>query len=313
MQGREELTAESTAASTAALPIVAVGDVQGCVGALRRLLERMPHQAPEQTRRIFVGDLVNRGEDSLASLRLVKSLCETAHAEALLGNHDLHLLAVADGIRPQHHDDTLQPILDAPDRDELIDWLRFRPLALFEAGALFVHAGVLPQWSVPRTLELAAEVESQLRSTDHRLFLATMYGNHPARWDESLRGADRLRCVINALTRLRFVAADGTMDLKFKGNGSSAPRGLVPWFDHPQRATHPSRGGAPIVFGHWSKLGLLQRPDVVGLDTGCVWGGQLTAMSWPEREFTQVPCSSDPGSSAPGHARTGPARTRRRA
>jgi bis(5'-nucleosyl)-tetraphosphatase (symmetrical) len=282
--------------AVAVLPRVAIGDVQGCVAALRRLLE----QIPEGTRRIFVGDLVNRGEDSLASLRLVKALCDAGHAEALLGNHDLHLLAVADGIRPQHDDDTLQPILDAPDRDELVGWLRHRPLALFEGGALFVHAGVLPQWSVPRTLELAAEVEAQLRAADHRLFLATMYGNHPARWDDSLKGADRLRCVINALTRLRFVRADGTMDLKFKGEASSAPRGLLPWFEHPERATHPARGGAPIVFGHWSALGLVQRPEVVCLDTGCVWGGQLTAMTWPERHIMQVPCSRPSSAPSPG-------------
>jgi bis(5'-nucleosyl)-tetraphosphatase (symmetrical) len=272
-------------------PLVAIGDVQGCYRALRRLLDEHPPAA----RRIFVGDLVNRGEDSLASLRLVKSVCEAGGAEALLGNHDLHLLAVAAGIRPLHDDDTLQPILDAPDRDELLDWLRRRPLALFESGVLFVHAGVLPPWTVPRTLELAAEVERQLRAGDHALFLATMYGNNPSRWDESLRGADRARCVINALTRLRFVHADGAMDLKFKGEPADAPRGTVPWFDHPQRATHPSRGGAPIVFGHWSALGLMQRPEVVCLDTGCVWGGQLTAMTWPQRDLTQVPC---PGPSA---------------
>ncbi|MFN3565919.1 MAG: symmetrical bis(5'-nucleosyl)-tetraphosphatase, partial [Burkholderiaceae bacterium] len=189
-------------------------------------------------------------------------------------------------IRPQHRDDTLQEILDAPDRRELIDWLRRRPLAQFEAGALFVHAGVLPQWTVEKTLALAGEVEARLRADDYRDFLATMYGNQPARWDDSLTGADRLRCVINALTRVRFVTADGTMDFKVKEGAAAAPPGYVPWFDHPQRATR----GVPVVFGHWSTLGLLLREDAICLDTGCVWGGRLTAMTWPQRAIVQVSC-----------------------
>jgi bis(5'-nucleosyl)-tetraphosphatase (symmetrical) len=197
-----------------------------------------------------------------------------------------------------HRDDTLEEILDAPDRDALLDWLRARPLAHAEAGALFVHAGVLPQWSVAKTLALAGEVEACLRGPDHPVFLRQMYGNTPARWDESLTGADRLRCVINALTRLRFVDGDGTMDFKVKEGAGAAPPGFVPWFDHPQRATHPSRGGLPVVFGHWSTLGLLERPDAVCLDTGCVWGGRLTAMRWPARTLVQVRCpqAAKPGS-----------------
>lgn len=257
-----------------------IGDVQGCLASLQSLLEELP----PSSRLLFIGDLINRGPQSLASLRFVKSL--GGRADALLGNHDLHLLAVAAGIRRQHDDDTLADILAAPDRDELLDWLRARPLALHEAGALFVHAGVLPQWSVEKTLSLASEIETRLRAPDYRAFLATMYGNRPAQWDDRLEGADRARCVINALTRLRFVAADGMMDLTVKEGTKAAPPGFVPWFDHPQRATR----GTPVIFGHWSTLGLVLRDDAVCIDSGCVWGGALTALCWPARRLIQVPC-----------------------
>jgi len=257
-----------------------IGDVQGCLASLQSLLEELP----PSSRLLFIGDLINRGPQSLASLRFVKSLGE--RADALLGNHDLHLLAVAAGIRRQHDDDTLADILAAPDRDELLDWLRARPLALHEAGALFVHAGVLPQWSVQKTVSLASEIETRLRAPDYRAFLSTMYGNRPAQWDDRLQGADRARCVINALTRLRFVAADGTMDFTVKEGTNAAPPGFVPWFDHPQRATR----GTPVVFGHWSTLGLALRDDAVCIDSGCVWGGALTALCWPARRLIQVPC-----------------------
>ncbi len=275
--------------------LLVIGDVQGCLDSLQALLARVP----DAERLLFVGDIVNRGPQSLETLRFVRALGD--RAIVLLGNHDLHLLAVAAGIRPLHADDTLQEILDAPDRDELIDWLRRRPLAHFEAGALFVHAGVLPQWTVEKTLSLAREVEARLRADDCRAFLATMYGNAPARWDDELVGADRLRCVINALTRLRFVAADGTMDFKVKEGAAAAPPGFVPWFEHPQRGTR----GTPVVFGHWSTLGLLPRDDAICLDTGCVWGGRLTAMSWPARRIVQVDCpqARDPRAVPPGKAR----------
>jgi bis(5'-nucleosyl)-tetraphosphatase (symmetrical) len=257
-----------------------VGDVQGCLASLQSLLANLP----SSSRLLFVGDLINRGPQSLDSLRFVMSL--GSRAQALLGNHDLHLLAVAAGIRRQHGDDTLADILAAPDREELLAWLRARPLALYDSGALFVHAGVLPQWSVGKTLSLAAEIEERLRAPGYRDFLATMYGNRPARWDDGLEGADRARCVINALTRLRFVAADGTMDLTVKEGAAAAPPGFVPWFDHPARATR----GTPVVFGHWSTLGLLMREDAVCIDTGCVWGGALTALAWPSRRLSRVPC-----------------------
>jgi bis(5'-nucleosyl)-tetraphosphatase (symmetrical) len=262
-----------------------VGDLQGCLDSLQALLAA---STVDEARIVFLGDLVNRGPASLTTLRFVRSLGD--RAVTVLGNHDLHLLAVAAGIRPLHHDDTLAEILAAPDRDELLDWVRMRPLAHQEGGALFVHAGVLPQWNVAKTLTLAHEVEGCLRGPDYRSFLKQMYGNTPARWDDALTGADRLRCVINALTRLRFVAADGTMDFKVKEGAGAAPTGLMPWFDHPERATHPARGGLPVVFGHWSTLGFLDRPDVVCLDTGCVWGGSLTAMRWPARAIVQVQC-----------------------
>lgn len=261
-----------------------VGDLQGCLASLHELLAT----AGSRQRLLFVGDLVNRGPASLQTLRFVRDLGE--RAVALLGNHDLHLLAVAAGIRPLHRNDTLQEILDAPDREQLLDWLRARPLAHIESDALFVHAGVLPQWTVAKTLALASEVETCLRSSDHQAFLKQMYGNSPARWDDALVGADRLRCVINALTRVRFVSADGTMDFRVKEGAGAAPPGFQPWFDHPQRATHPARGGLPVIFGHWSTLGLLDRADAVCLDTGCVWGGRLTAMRWPERTIVQVSC-----------------------
>lgn len=262
--------------------LYAVGDLQGCGAQLDELLAQLPTDA----RLIFVGDLVNRGPQSLHCLRRVKALTDTGRAQVVLGNHDLHLLAVAAGIRPQHNDDTLTEVLDAPDRDALLDWLRTRPLAHAHAGALFVHAGVLPSWTLTQTLVLAHEVEIKMQAPDYRDFLAAMYGNQPARWSDDLRGHDRLRCVVNALTRLRFVAGDGTMDFRVKGGVTAAPDGFVPWFDHPQRVTR----NAPIVFGHWSTLGLMDRADAVCLDTGCVWGGALTAISWPDRRRTEVPC-----------------------
>ncbi len=271
----------------------AIGDLQGCLDPLRALLARIDAQAPAGEPLLFVGDLVNRGPQSLATLRFVKSLCDAGRAQALLGNHDLHLLAAAHGIRPLHDDDTLQEILDAPDRDALLDWLRNRPLAIERDGALFVHAGVLPPWSVEQTLALAAEVEQGLRAPDYPRFLSTMYGNAPERWDDALAGADRARCVINALTRLRFVRADGSMDLKLKEGPGATPPGLMPWFDHPARATRDT----VVVFGHWSTLGLVNRPDVVCLDSGCVWGGALSAIRWPQRTVIQQRC---PQAAAPG-------------
>jgi bis(5'-nucleosyl)-tetraphosphatase (symmetrical) len=271
------------------MSLIAIGDLQGCAGSLDRLLALLPQDA----RLVFVGDLVNRGPDSLGTLRRVRAL--GPRAVALLGNHDLHLLAVAAGIRPLHDDDTMQDILAAPDAQELLDWVRERPLAHAEQGALFVHAGVLPQWDLAQTLALAAEVERELRAPGYRDFLATMYGNRPLLWSPQLQGAERLRCILNALTRLRFLSLEGAMDLKLKGTIASAPAGWVPWYAHPQRATR----GTPIIFGHWSTLGLMLGEDAIGIDTGCVWGGRLTALYWPQRSVVQVEC---PACRAPGEA-----------
>ena len=262
------------------MSLLVIGDLQGCDDSLQQLLAA----APAADRLLFLGDLVNRGPQSLAALRRVRDFGE--RAVTVLGNHDLHLLAVAAGIRRQHPDDTLQEILDAPDAGELLDWLRTRPLAHFEQGALFVHAGVLPPWTVARTLELAREVQARLSGPDYRSFLATMYGNQPARWDDGLTGEDRLRCILNALTRARYLGADGTMDFRAKLAPADTPGDLIPWFDHPQRAS----GGTPILFGHWSTLGLMLREDAICLDTGCLWGEALTALSWPQRAVVQVPC-----------------------
>lgn len=274
------------------MALIAIGDVQGCADCLDRLLARLPADA----RLIFVGDLINRGPDSLGVLRRVRALGE--RAICLLGNHDLHLLAVAAGIRPAHDGDTLQDILAAPDAAQLVDWVRRRPLAHAAAGALFVHAGLLPPWSVEQTLELAAEVQARLCAPDYRDFLATMYGNRPLRWRENLTGTERWHCVLHALTRLRFVASDGTMDLKLKGSVDSAPAGWMPWFAHPQRASAAS----PVIFGHWSTLGLMLRDNAICIDTGCVWGRQLTALDWPSRRLTQVHCTpaAPPPAALPG-------------
>lgn len=264
-----------------------IGDLQGCYAQTLELLALIEaaHHAPYNL--LFAGDLINRGPDSLASLRLIHGLWLQGRADTVLGNHDLHLLAVANGIRPAHASDTLDAILAAPDRDILLDWLRQRPLAIWRDGHLLVHAGVLPQWSVKQTLELAQEVESMLRGPDWIAFLHTMYGNEPARWDDQLQGPPRWRCIINALTRLRFCSADGVMDFKLKESGSAPPdSGLMPWFEVPGRQS----ALASVLFGHWSALGLLMRPNLIGLDSGCVWGGQLSALCLNNGSVLQVSC-----------------------
>ena len=209
-------------------------------------------------------------------------------ATCLLGNHDLHLLAVAHGVRPEHRSDTLGEILSAPDREALLDWVRHRPLATTFEGWLCVHAGVVPQWDAAQALALAGEVQTMLRGPDLGAFLRVMYGNEPARWHDDLQGADRLRFVVNVFTRIRFCTTDGTLDFKTKDGAGAAPPGHFPWFDAPGRRT----AGTPTAFGHWSTLGLLQRDDLLGLDTGCVWGGQLSAMrvDGGRRELHQVRC-----------------------
>jgi bis(5'-nucleosyl)-tetraphosphatase (symmetrical) len=284
------------------MKIYVIGDLQGCAHEAQLLLDRIDTDAHGEERLIFVGDLVNRGPDSLGALRRIRALQEAGKAEALLGNHDLHLVAVAAGAQARSRADTLDEILDAPDCDELMAWLRARPLALMHDGCLMVHAGVLPQWSATRTLELAGEVQDVLRSEQYGDFLREMYGNQPDRWDDSLTGFARLRCIVNALTRMRLCAPDGTMDFKVKESaGAPDGSGLLPWFDLPGRATEDTT----VVFGHWSALGLLLRPKLIGVDSGCVWGGKLSAVRLDTRQVIQVACPeyrehSGKRSAAPG-------------
>jgi bis(5'-nucleosyl)-tetraphosphatase (symmetrical) len=262
-----------------------VGDLQGCADAFERLLAAIDFSASRD--RIYVlGDLVNRGPASLATLRRLRGLGDAA--TCVLGNHDWHLLAVAAGVRPRHRTDTLDDILDAPDRGAWLEWVRQRRMAVFEHGWLMLHAGVVPQWDPAAVLDLAGALETALRERPARVFLAAMFGNEPARWSDSLTGDERLRFTLNVLTRARFVAADGTLEFTTKDGAGAAPPGFHPWFDAPGRRT----AGVPIAFGHWSTLGLVEREDLLGLDTGCVWGGKLTAVriDGARREPIQVAC-----------------------
>ena len=263
----------------------AIGDVQGCYDSLLRLLDRLKF-SESSDKLWFCGDIVNRGGQSLETLRFIKKLGDSA--VVVLGNHDLHLLAASHGVRKSSKGDTLGEILDAPDRVDLISWLRHRPLALQAEGWLCVHAGVVPQWTLATTLQMASEVERQLRSAEWADFLKVMYGNEPARWDEALAGNARLRFAVNVFTRIRFVDAQGSMDFTSKDASVGPPAGHTAWFDAPNRQTQ----GVPIAFGHWSTLGLVQRPDLLALDTGCVWGGQLSAarVDGGRREVVQVQC-----------------------
>jgi len=271
----------------------AIGDVQGCCEELKALLGRCRFSA-DRDQLWFVGDLVNRGPQSLETLRYVRAL--GANATVVLGNHDLHLLALAFGTKRKPKDgDTLDAILEAPDRDQLLEWLSLRPLAVFDEprGDFLVHAGLAPDWTPRVAAKLAREVEAVLRDDARSLFDA-MYGNKPDRWSDSLRGMDRLRFAINAFTRMRYCRRDGTLDLKLKGKPDEVPAEFLPWFDVPGRASKDVR----VVCGHWSTLGLLRRADLLSLDTGCVWGGALTAVDLDaEAAPVQLACSGhqDPG------------------
>lgn len=265
--------------------IYLVGDLQGCCQPLERLLQTIDF-SPSRDQLYVLGDLVNRGPDSLGVLRRLRGL--EGAATCLLGNHDLHLLAVAHGVRKPHRSDTLDSILLADDRDDWLNWLRQQRLAVHAHGWLMVHAGVVPQWDAAQTVVLAGEVETMLKGPELGDFLHTMYGNEPARWRDDLRGVDRWRCVVNSLTRLRFCAEDGTMDFVTKDGADGAPPGFMPWFEVPGRRTQ----GTPIAFGHWSTLGLINRDDLLALDTGCIWGGKLTAVrvDGATRELIQLDC-----------------------
>jgi len=266
-----------------AMATYVVGDIQGCFRPLQALLDDIGFEH-HSDRLVFVGDLVNRGPDSLAVLRFVRDLGDCA--VTVLGNHDLHLLAVAAGFEKLKRDDTLAEVLAAPDRDELLDWLRGCPLVHLERNTLVVHAGLLPQWTAQEARALAQEVELTLRGTHWRSFLANMYGNRPDRWDPVLSGYDRLRTIVNAMTRLRLCTTDGVMEFDHKGRLEDAPAGYVPWFEVPNRMSQDT----PIVFGHWSALGLVCRCNVLGLDTGCLWGRRLTALRLEDQRLFQVRC-----------------------
>lgn len=260
----------------------AVGDVQGCYAELVKLLELIRFD-PVRDQLWLVGDLVNRGPGSLAVLRLVKSLGEAAIT--VLGNHDLHLLAVAEGAAELHRSDTLDEVLNAPDREELLGWLRQQRLLHVEGKHLLVHAGLLPQWSVKQAASLAREVEKALRGKDYADFLAHMYGNQPKSWDDTLTGYKRLRVITNALTRMRICTDAGEMEFKFKGEYHNIPAGYRAWYEMPRRASRD----ATVIFGHWSALGLMVRDNAIALDTGCLWGGPLTAIRLEDRKVFQVP------------------------
>lgn len=264
-----------------------VGDIQGCYAEFAQLLDMI---AFDRTRdRLWVvGDLVNRGPDSLSVLRTVKAL--GAAATTVLGNHDLHLLIVAAGHRAAHGRDTLSPILEAPDRDELLAWLRGQPLVVLEGKLLMVHAGLLPSWTPARAVMLSREVETVLASATHDDFLRHLYGDEPARWDDDLTGYDRLRVIVNACTRLRFCSADDAMNLKEKRGPEYAPAGFAPWFSHPERKS----AGVKVLCGHWSALDLMFAPNVMMLDSGCLWGGTLTAVRLDDARVFQVPSRSPP-------------------
>ena len=269
------------------MAIYAIGDIQGCLAPLQALLDKLAFD-PANDQLWFTGDLVNRGPQSAEVLRFVKGLGKST--VTVLGNHDLHLLAVAGGRASQRRRDTIEDVLTAPDRDELLHWLRCRPLLHHDAalGFTLIHAGLLPQWDLGEARMLAAEAEQALQSRDAPRFFDQMYGNLPDRWQASLTGWDRLRVVINAFTRLRYCDAQGRMDLRFSGSPGSQAAGLLPWFEVPGRRSRSLR----IVFGHWSTLGTGVRNGAVALDSGCVWGDSLTAtrLDTAHLEWIAVPC-----------------------
>ncbi|SNT02410.1 symmetrical bis(5'-nucleosyl)-tetraphosphatase [Pseudomonas segetis] len=268
----------------------AVGDLQGCLEPLKCLLEQVAFD-PAKDKLWLAGDLVNRGPESLATLRFLYAMrdCVTC----VLGNHDLHLLAVSHNVERLKKSDTLQEILDAPDRADLLDWLRQQKLMHYDPkrNLAMVHAGIAPQWSIDKALKRAAEVEAVLRD-DSRLktFLDGMYGNEPTVWSNELSGIPRLRVITNYFTRMRFCAADGTLDLKSKEGLDTAPAGYQPWFSHDQRKSR----GTKIIFGHWAALeGKCPEPDLYALDTGCVWGGALTLMNIDNAKLHRCECSKE--------------------
>lgn len=267
------------------MAVYAIGDIQGCYDALRRLLDALAFD-PGKDQVWFTGDLVNRGPHSLDTLRFVRQL--GVAAVTVLGNHDLHLLAVASSHRKPHRKDTLDEILSAADSEELLDWLRFRPLLHSDGRFCLVHAGLPPQWDLATAQACAGEVEAVLRSKHYQAFFPHMYGDQPDAWSEQLTGWGRLRYITNCLTRLRYCQPDGRLELHSKMAPTDAPGHLIPWFAMPQRRSR----GLPVIFGHWSTLGFYAADACYGLDTGCLWGGELTALrlDHPAMAKTSVAC-----------------------
>jgi len=263
----------------------AIGDVQGCFDELQALLAKC--QFAKRDRLWFVGDLVNRGPKSLDVLRFVRDL--GAGAVVVLGNHDLHLVTQHEGFERKRKDDTFDDVLEAKDAGELVGWLRTRPMMHAADGYAMVHAGLLPQWSIEKALALGKEVETALAADDYRQFLKQMYGSKPEEWSDSLTGWDRLRVIVNSMTRMRFCTRQGRME--FHAKGAKPQAGYLPWYE-----TRPAKE-TPIVFGHWSQLGLRLDPRISCLDSGCVWGGSLSALRLEDRVLYQVPCA---GYQAPG-------------
>ncbi len=265
----------------------AVGDIQGCLEPLQCLLRKVKFQAG-QDRLWVAGDMVNRGPQSLETLRFLKSLGSAA--QIVLGNHDLHLLAVANQLRPAGKSDTLQEILAAPDLPDLLHWLRQQALVHWDPSLAFamVHAGIPPQWSLQQALDLAQEVEAALQDDEKiKDFLKSMYGNEPARWDEELQGSERLRCITNYLTRMRFCSESGELELDSKAEANRPPEGFLPWFSVPGRLTKNDK----IVFGHWAALqGQADTKNIYALDTGCVWGGSLTVLRLEDEALFSCDC-----------------------
>ncbi|TLS19851.1 MAG: symmetrical bis(5'-nucleosyl)-tetraphosphatase [Betaproteobacteria bacterium] len=264
----------------------AVGDIQGCFASLQALLEKCSF-SPEFDRLWLVGDLVNRGPRSLETLRFVKGLGD--RAVTVLGNHDLSLLMAAEGFGKRHRSDTIDDILAAPDRNELLHWLRHQRLMHVQGDYAMVHAGLLPAWSVAEARTLAGEVEQALQAENYREFLANMWGSEPGSWDSSLTGWPRLRVIVNAMTRMRFCSPAGEMDFKAKGELSQAPAGYLPWFEVSGRRS----AATVLVTGHWSALGLRLEPNLLALDSGCLWGGKLSALRLEDRALFQVDCAAD--------------------
>jgi bis(5'-nucleosyl)-tetraphosphatase (symmetrical) len=260
----------------------AIGDIQGCYHAFEALLARLKFN-PNHDRLWLVGDLINRGSGSLEILRW----CYThqSSVRVVLGNHDLHALAVVHGVKSAHKSDTLKSSIEAPDSEVLYTWLRQQPLVWYEHGYAMLHAGLLPQWTIQTALTLVNEVERVLQGPDYIDFLHHMYGNLPNQWHDALTGYDRLRVITNALTRMRICTAEGEMEFAFKGELPDVPPFYMPWFDVPNRAT----AEVNIICGHWSALGLRTRNHIFALDTGCLWGGALTAMCLETQVITQVP------------------------